>query len=1447
MKTTQVFYFYVCKGTQNEAITRYESLAQRYTNCTYVDGNLELVFLTNSSLNLSFLSGVREVTGYVRIFGTYLDYIPLDSLRIIRGRSQFVEKGVGYSLHVAYNFDPKDPVNVGLKELRLTSLHEIQLGNVYVQHNNRMCYSDHVRWDDIVTGANSLVIVNETFDPLYAHRQCSDCDLSCEIMGRRYCWGNTSNSPNECCDAECIGGCVGPLKTQCWACKNFDNNGSCLTFCPPEFIYSHTLYKSVPNPAFKYSYGTLCVDKCPEHLVSRQGACVQECGPGMKADEERKCVECNGPCPKSCNFEVAYLDSENIKSLEGCTKLIGNIVLLELSFEGDAWMKIPPMNVSSLRYLKDINEITGYLKVQATLDQFKNLSFLSNLHTIQGRILDGQGASVSIFQTSLQSLGLNSLKSINTGGIFIANNSQLCFAENINWQRFIKNQSRRAVVRFNRNEQDCQRDLEVCHAECSNDGCWGPGNDQCLSCRHFFYNFTDLHGNKATKCVTSCSSQPGLYLISGRECGLCHDQCKSNCSGPGAEKCDSCKLVKDGPFCQASCPPSKYPDEHFLCQTCNEHCGPEGCTGPEAYEKVGGCKACSLPIYGWSEQQATIPQSTPSTSSPLLPSPSSPPSLVDVPRPSSPASLPSFFASSIKCLPVDSKCPDGYFKRHIKTACIKCHSLCRTCNGPSSDECIVCAFFLEAGRCVRSCQSNYYVSIEYDHQSQSVLPFSYTGLDLSKSTSIKSVVGTLTCKRCDESCLRCVGPSNRNCTACKHYKVLIDEDDGAAAEEYDGESDVSDGGSRINTNGYDVKFYCTERCPEDKPDAHVNNTETICLPIDYVAKRRRDVSVALGVLISFIITCTILGVIFIRRKEIIKKFNKYQAEMRFLNAKSDVKPAKAEPDLANLRLINNSELRTGAVIGYGAYGTVYKGYWFPTDGNPEGMPVAIKILKEGSQELLAEARIMASVRHVSCINILCLCLTENLMLVTPLMPQGCMLDYIRKNTKSISADVILRWSTQIAEVEFANLKYVTVESLDQVKITDFGLAKLIDRDDIKIGGESEGAMKLPVKWLAYECLVNKIFDHKSDVWSYGVTIWELCTFGDRPYKHVSNVKLIPEMLREGIRLEKPQICSNHFYYILYSCWNLNPNDRPTFSELVKDFITMQQSSGRYLTIPPDGRLPLERHHKIPASHQQSLEFKQKPFRFGYESKSSGSDVRQSLLSDKPVDYLMPGNSPEPPILYNNLMYLKQQNAVSNGSAKKSPLYVNSVKPSSSSDILEPTYVPTLQPSSEYYNDFSPGFLNRPIRLRNKGDSSYQHYKAPNTSNTTGQQQTEDCGSIPTNIRENSMTDDYISVLSAKSLYRNSTLSNGALAQQNQQSSEFSLMPESKQRLSSSSASFNPKRTSLSSSHSIPSPGLPFSVAPPTEQLTNQMRDSFYGSENARNSQEDHGYYNTLSF
>lgn len=174
---------------------------------------------------------------------------------------------------------------------------------------------------------------------------------------------------------------------------------------------------------------------------------------------------------------------------------------------------------------------------------------------------------------------------------------------------------------------------------------------------------------------------------------------------------------------------------------------------------------------------------------------------------------------------------------------------------------------------------------------------------------------------------------------------------------------------------------------------------------------------------------------------------------------------------------------------------------------------------------------------------------------------------------------------------------VLVQNTNCVKITDFGLAKLLDVDQLEYTADGG---KMPVKWLAPECLKYRVFTHKSDVWAFGklnkylpiiefvsviylfvrlyfsqgITVWELLTYGKQPYENVDKKEVLG-LLEKGERLPQPSICTIDVYMVMVKCWLIEKDSRPSFEELADEFAKMAIDPGRYLVIPGDRymRLP----------------------------------------------------------------------------------------------------------------------------------------------------------------------------------------------------------------------------------------------------------------------------------
>ncbi|XP_044530433.1 receptor tyrosine-protein kinase erbB-2 isoform X19 [Gracilinanus agilis] len=246
--------------------------------------------------------------------------------------------------------------------------------------------------------------------------------------------------------------------------------------------------------------------------------------------------------------------------------------------------------------------------------------------------------------------------------------------------------------------------------------------------------------------------------------------------------------------------------------------------------------------------------------------------------------------------------------------------------------------------------------------------------------------------------------------------------------------------------------------------------------------------------------------------------------------------------------------------------------------NLEEITVAIKVLRENTspkanKEILDEAYVMAGVGSPYVSRLLGICLTSTVQLVTQLMPYGCLLDHVRENRGRLCSQDLLNWCVQIAkgmnyleEVRLVHrdlaARNVLVKSPNHVKITDFGLARLLDIDETEY--HADGG-KVPIKWMALESILCRRFTHQSDVWSYGVTVWELMTFGAKPYEGIP-AREIPDLLEKGDRLPQPPVCTIDVYMIMVKCWMIDSECRPRFRELVTEFSRMARDPQRFVVI-----------------------------------------------------------------------------------------------------------------------------------------------------------------------------------------------------------------------------------------------------------------------------------------
>uniref|UniRef100_A0A671RQV1 Receptor protein-tyrosine kinase n=1 Tax=Sinocyclocheilus anshuiensis TaxID=1608454 RepID=A0A671RQV1_9TELE len=595
----------VCTGTQNSlSVTgssevQYKLMKEMYTGCKIVIGNLEITQMEHNR-DLSFLQSIREVTGYILIAINQFRRLPLEQLRVIRGTSLYEDR---FALAILVNYQ-KDGV-YGLKELGLTHLTGMHL-YIYI-----LSYAPQINWLDIVKDSGAEIIIEDNGPEFPCHGSCGGrCwgpgNDSCQILTKTVCAPQCNGrcfgrSPSECCHIECAGGCTGPLDTNCFACRNFNNSGSCVPQCPQALIYNKVTFKLEPNPNAKYQYGTICVSHCPTNFVVDGSSCVSSC-PADKMEVDKKgvkrCEPCGGLCPKACvgtgTPSRQTVDSQNIDSFINCTKIQGSLHFLVTGIRGDRYNNISALNPKKLKIFNTVREITGVyiLSIQSWPEELEDLSVFSNLATIQGRTLY-RGYSLLVMKIpTLKSLGLRSLKRIGDGGIYITGNKQLCYHHTVNWTRLFGSSPRRRQkpldIKDNHPQEQCIEEGHVCDPLCSSEGCWGPGPNQCVSCKNY---------SRGGTCVPQCnflSGEKREFAGPKRECMPCHQECavqdgKHTCTGPGADECAACAHLQDGPYCVSSCPEGvqgengliiyKFSNSQHKCQPCYANCT-LGCLGP---------------------------------------------------------------------------------------------------------------------------------------------------------------------------------------------------------------------------------------------------------------------------------------------------------------------------------------------------------------------------------------------------------------------------------------------------------------------------------------------------------------------------------------------------------------------------------------------------------------------------------------------------------------------------------------------------------------------------------------------------------------------------------------------------------------------------------------------------------------------------------------------------
>ncbi|KAK7139981.1 hypothetical protein R3I94_012563 [Phoxinus phoxinus] len=294
-----------------------------------------------------------------------------------------------------------------------------------------------------------------------------------------------------------------------------------------------------------------------------------------------------------------------------------------------------------------------------------------------------------------------------------------------------------------------------------------------------------------------------------------------------------------------------------------------------------------------------------------------------------------------------------------------------------------------------------------------------------------------------------------------------------------------------------------------------------------------------------------------------------------------------------------NRLTLGKPLGEGCFGQVVMAEAIGVDKEKPNKPltVAVKMLKDDGtdkdlSDLVSEMEMMKMIgKHKNIINLLGACTQDGpLYVLVEYASKGNLREYLRARrppgmdysfdtckipNETLTFKDLVSCAYQVARgMEYLASKKcihrdlaarnVLVTEDNVMKIADFGLARDVHNIDYY---KKTTNGRLPVKWMAPEALFDRVYTHQSDVWSYGVLLWEIFTLGGSPYPGIPVEELF-KLLKEGHRMDKPANCTHELYMIMRECWHAVPSQRPTFRQLVEDHdrVLSMTSTDEYLDL-----------------------------------------------------------------------------------------------------------------------------------------------------------------------------------------------------------------------------------------------------------------------------------------
>ncbi|XP_033372915.1 tyrosine-protein kinase Fes/Fps isoform X4 [Parus major] len=283
-----------------------------------------------------------------------------------------------------------------------------------------------------------------------------------------------------------------------------------------------------------------------------------------------------------------------------------------------------------------------------------------------------------------------------------------------------------------------------------------------------------------------------------------------------------------------------------------------------------------------------------------------------------------------------------------------------------------------------------------------------------------------------------------------------------------------------------------------------------------------------------------------------------------ITRKSGIVLARAVPK--DKWVLNHEDVLLGERIGRGNFGEVFSGR-LRTDNTP----VAVKSCRETlppelKAKFLQEARILKQYRHPNIVRLIGVCTQKQpIYIVMELVQGGDFLTFLRTEGPHLRVKELVKMTENAAAgMEYLESKHCIHRDLaarnclvterNTLKISDFGMSR---EEEDGIYASTGGMKQIPVKWTAPEALNYGRYSSESDVWSFGILLWEAFSLGAVPYANLSNQQT-REAVEHGMRLDPPEQCPEEVYQLMHRCWEYDPCKRPSFSTIHQDLVAIRK-------------------------------------------------------------------------------------------------------------------------------------------------------------------------------------------------------------------------------------------------------------------------------------------------